>query len=75
MDCAFTCAVPHVRRAAHHQVNVVRMTEQENNGVANNSVPAEVWAARKRNNVRLAWAFGGLALFLFVMALWKLRPV
>lgn len=56
-------------------MNVVRMTEQENNGVANNSVPAEVWAARKRNNVRLAWAFGGLALFLFVMALWKLRPV
>jgi hypothetical protein len=39
------------------------------------SVPAEVWEARKRNNVRLAWVFGGFAVLLFAMALWKLRPV
>lgn len=38
-------------------------------------VSAAVWEARKRNNVRLAWAFGGVALVLFVLALWKLRPM
>lgn len=46
-----------------------------NNNTATPSVPAEVWVARRRNNVRLAWVFGGVALFLFVMALWKLRPM
>ena len=46
-----------------------------NNNSTTSSVPAEVWAQRRRNNVRLAWAFGGVAIFLFVMALWKLRPM
>ena len=51
------------------------MSENVKDTPQKTSVPAEVWAARKRNNVRLAWAFGGVAIFLFVMALWKLRPM
>lgn len=51
------------------------MSENVKDTAQKASVPAEVWEARKRNNVRLAWAFGGVALFLFAMALWKLRPM
>ncbi|MDT8989658.1 hypothetical protein RQP54_02140 [Curvibacter sp. APW13] len=51
------------------------MSENVKDTTPTASVPAEVWVARKRNNVRLAWAFGGVAIFLFVMALWKLRPM
>lgn len=51
------------------------MSENVKDTAPETSVPAEVWEARKRNNVRLAWAFGGLALLLFAMALWKLRPL
>lgn len=51
------------------------MTDQTSNNATPSPVPAEVWAQRRRNNVRLAWVFGGLAFLLFVMALWKLRPV
>lgn len=51
------------------------VTDKAKDAAPTASVPAEVWEARKRNNVRLAWAFGGVAIFLFVMALWKLRPM
>lgn len=32
------------------------------------------WEQRKRNNLRLGWALGVLAMVLFAMALWKFRP-
>lgn len=51
------------------------MTDQASNKATPSPVPAEVWAARTRNNVRLAWVFGGLAFLFFVVALWKLRPM
>ncbi|MBK9347025.1 MAG: hypothetical protein IPN06_11680 [Burkholderiales bacterium] len=35
----------------------------------------QVWAQRQRNNVRLAWVFGALAVALFLVALWKYRPL
>lgn len=34
-----------------------------------------LWSTRQRNNVRLAWMLGALALALFLIALWKYRPV
>ena len=35
----------------------------------------DVWAQRQRNNVRLGWLFGAVALALFFVALWKYRPL
>ncbi len=35
----------------------------------------QIWAQRQRNNVRLAWVFGALAVALFFVALWKYRPL
>lgn len=35
----------------------------------------QIWAQRQRNNVRLAWVFGALAVALFFLALWKYRPL
>ena len=32
-------------------------------------------AQRDRANVRLGWLFGGLALMLFLLAIWKYRPL
>lgn len=34
-----------------------------------------IWAQRQRNNVRLGWVFGALAVVLFMVALWKYRPL
>jgi hypothetical protein len=39
------------------------------------SADVAVWEQRKRNNVRLGWAFAGLALALFLLAIWKYRPL
>jgi hypothetical protein len=39
------------------------------------SANASVWEQRRRNNVRLGWAFAGLALALFLVAIWKYRPL
>ncbi len=36
---------------------------------------ASVWERRKKNNVRLGWMFAGLALALFLVAIWKYRPL
>jgi hypothetical protein len=36
---------------------------------------ASVWEQRKRNNVRLGWTFAGLAFVLFLVAIWKYRPL
>ena len=36
---------------------------------------AEVWAQRQRNNARLGWVFGAVALALFLLALWQYRPL
>lgn len=33
-----------------------------------------LWEQRRRNNLRLGWALGVLAMVLFAMALWKFRP-
>jgi hypothetical protein len=35
----------------------------------------QLTAQRQRANVRLAWTFGGIALALFFIALWKYRPL
>ncbi len=40
-----------------------------------NPLDNDVWAQRQRNNVRLGWLFGVLALCLFFLALWKYRPL
>lgn len=32
------------------------------------------WDARQAANRRLGWIFGGVALALFLIALWKYRP-
>jgi hypothetical protein len=39
------------------------------------SADASVWEQRKRNNVRLGWIFAGLAFVLFLVAIWKYRPL
>ena len=36
---------------------------------------ASEWERRKRNNVRLGWIFAGLAFVLFLVAIWKYRPL
>lgn len=38
-------------------------------------VPPEEWARRRRNNIRLGIALGGLVVLLFVLSLWKYRPL
>jgi hypothetical protein len=35
----------------------------------------DVWAQRQRNNARLGWVFGAVALILFFLALWQYRPL
>ena len=43
--------------------------------------PHPTWAdpdaqdQRQRNNVRLGWVFGAVALALFFLALWQYRPL
>ena len=39
------------------------------------SADAAEWARRQRNNVRLGWVLGALAVALFLLALWKYRPL
>lgn len=36
---------------------------------------AQEWERRRKGNVRLAWAFAGLAVVLFLISLWKYRPL
>jgi hypothetical protein len=36
---------------------------------------SEEWARRRKSNVQLGWAFAGLAVVLFVIALFKYRPL
>ncbi len=38
------------------------------------NVPEE-WARRRKANVQLGFVFGGVALLLFAIALWKYRPL
>lgn len=41
-------------------------------------VPAhddDVWAQRRAGNIRLAWGMVGFVLVVFVIALWKYRPL
>lgn len=35
----------------------------------------DAWARRQKDNVRLAYVFGGIAFLLFLIALWKYRPL
>jgi hypothetical protein len=49
------------------------MTLPENQ--SSSSLDGEVWAQRRRNNVRLGWFFGAVAIALFFVALWKYRPL
>ena len=39
------------------------------------SVDADVWAQRRRNNVRLGWALGAVAVVIFLVAILKYRPL
>jgi hypothetical protein len=50
---------------------VIKMPENQAPSVAD----ASVWNQRRRNNVRLGWVFAGLALALFLLAIWKYRPL
>jgi uncharacterized protein (UPF0303 family) len=36
---------------------------------------AQEWARRKKNNVRLAYLMGGIAVAIFLISLWKYRPL
>jgi hypothetical protein len=38
-------------------------------------IDADTWALRRRNNVRLGWMFAAFAVVLFLVALWKYRPL
>jgi hypothetical protein len=49
----------------------MKMPENQAHAVAD----ASVWDQRKKNNVRLGWVFAGLALALFLVAIWKYRPL
>lgn len=35
----------------------------------------DVWAQRRRNNVRLGWALGLMAIAIFLIAVLKYRPL
>lgn len=35
---------------------------------------AALWEQRKRNNLRLGWVLGVVAMVIFGLALWKFRP-
>jgi hypothetical protein len=35
----------------------------------------DYWVQRRRNNARLGWVFGGVAFLVFLIALWKFRPL
>lgn len=43
---------------------------------AKRSAPGEpqVWAHRRASNLKLAWILAGVAVALFLLALWKFRP-
>jgi hypothetical protein len=41
----------------------------------NSSKDDDVWISRRKNNMRLAWVFGGLAFLIFLVAIWKYRPM
>lgn len=34
-----------------------------------------VWAARRSGNIRLAWGMVGFAVLVFMLAVWKYRPL
>lgn len=36
---------------------------------------APEWARRQKNNARLGYVFGGVAVVLFLIAIWKYRPL
>lgn len=38
-------------------------------------VDPDVWASRRRNNVRLGLILAGVAVALFLVSLWKYRPL
>lgn len=35
----------------------------------------DIWAQRQKNNVRLGYAFGAVAIVIFIIALLKYRPL
>jgi len=40
-----------------------------------NPTDTDVWAQRRRNNVRLGWALGAVAVAIFLIAVLKYRPL
>ncbi len=36
---------------------------------------AEEWASRRKNNLRLAYLMGAIAVVIFLISLWKYRPL
>jgi hypothetical protein len=43
--------------------------------VPSQSPDADIWAQRKRNSVRLGWALGAFAVGIFLIAVFKYRPL
>lgn len=39
------------------------------------SADAQEWASRRKNNVRLAYLMGGIAVVIFLISIWKYRPL
>jgi len=39
------------------------------------AVDPQEWERRKKGNVRLAWGFAGFAVLVFLISLWKYRPL
>jgi hypothetical protein len=36
---------------------------------------SQEWASRRKNNLRLAYLMGGVAVAIFLISLWKYRPL
>lgn len=47
-------------------------TEKDNEAA---KVDAQEWASRQKNNVRLAYVMGAIAVAIFLISLWKYRPL
>ena len=36
---------------------------------------ADYWAAKRASNVRMGWKVGAVVVLIFLVALWKFRPI
>ncbi len=59
-----------------HAMNKAAQPESASQTATQVSVRDEdFWAQRRAGNVRLAWGMVGFVLMVFVIALWKYRPL